>query len=329
MSRFRIESVCVFGSSARMMTDCLSDRDVLVVVNDGIRRDEIVKHWRKKGWSVAVYSPHRLLNMIESASLFILHLQLEGIIVEDANGWLARQLRDARPKLSYNIDAQRSVFLALPLERLDENTTVSEQLIAADLAYVATRNFGVCYLADRDRLTFDYTQIIEYLGKDFHLSVEEVALLKSLRSGKVAYRTKRPCSEVRCTVRELRTLLSKFFVERPLCEVEHNTPIRNLGSSGYCTLRDFEAWLVSRVNQDCIEQTAFNEFFNRVLNWICDPRYYSWSIRNICSKDLEVTKTMFENLAVSGLTSQRLHDPHHTFAGNAVMAGEKLTHVGC
>lgn len=294
MTRSGIESVCVFGSSARMSTDGLSDRDVLVVASEKSRRDSIVNSWHRRGWSVAVYSPCRFLKMIEAKSLFIQHLRIEGIIVEDVNGWLTDRLQNAKPKQSYAADAQRSVILALPLERLDESVTIAQELVSADLAYVAARNFGVCYLADSGRLTFDYNQIIEGLGKEFPLSSSEVALLKSLRRGKVAYRNKRQCTEVAGTVGELRDLLSKFFVERPLGEVDQNGPIRNL-RTGYGTLRDFETWMVSRMRLGNVQLSQLGEDLCLVYKRICSPRNYSWDIRNMRVEDLEAIKLAFES----------------------------------
>ena len=293
MSSSNIESVCVFGSSARMTTDCLSDRDILVVASERERREDIVRHWCKRGWSVAVYSPKRLLKMIESRSLFVQHLRMEGIIIEDANGWLAKHIRSAKPKHSYSMDAQRSVFLALPMERLDGGVLVADELIAADLAYVAARNFGVCYLADRDKLTFDYKQIVEFLARDFNLGVDEVSLLGSLRGGKVAYRRNQECSNARGTVGEVRDLLRKFFVERPLGRVDPNSPIRNL-CTGYATLRDFEAWSVPKIRRSMVQMERLGGHLTPVDRWIRSPRSYSWKIRNISAESLERVRVALE-----------------------------------
>ena len=141
MNRTSIESICIFGSSARVSTDCLSDRDLLVVASEKCRRDNIVRHWRRQGWSVAVYSPSRFLKMIAAQSLFVQHLRFEGIIVEDAYGWLADHLNNARPKQSYSLDAQRSVMLALPLERLDENAMIAQELISSGSSICCDKEF--------------------------------------------------------------------------------------------------------------------------------------------------------------------------------------------
>ena len=298
MSPNPIATVCVFGSTARQSTDCLSDRDVLVIASDRACRDQYVANWRRRGWSVASYTPMRLLKMIDAGSLFIQHLRTEGIILEDANGWLARQLAAARPKQSYFFDGQRSVFLALPLERLDEGAMVSERLIAADLAYVAVRNFGICHLADRERLSFDYNEIVGHLATDFALNKEEARLLEKLRKGKVAYRTKNGCPEIQYTVQQLRNLLSKFFVARPLRQIDVSTPIRHL-DGGYGTLRDFETWAVCRIGHNCESLTELGEGMNRIVRLISEPRYYSWSVRNVDAVILEAARKLVENARAS------------------------------
>lgn len=292
MTKSNIESVCIFGSAARASTDGLSDRDVLVVASNKLRRDNIAQYWRKLGWSVAVYTPSRILKMISSRSLFIRHLKQEGMIIEDRNRWLENQLNQSRMKRSYASDAQSSVLLAMPIERLDQSKFINEVLIAADLAYVSVRNYGICYLADRGRLTFEYSQIVEDLAKDFDLSKREVFLLQSMRVGKVSYRSNIQCSEIVGTVDELMHVLSKFFYQRPLSKIEQDSPIRDL-HTGYNTLRDFEAWMVSAMILD----TAINDKNKNIRTlkkWIYSPRGYSWDIRNISLDKLNGIKQAIE-----------------------------------
>lgn len=292
MKQTNIESVCVFGSTARFSADRLSDRDVLVIASDKSQRDDIVRYWRQLGWSVSVYSPSRFLKMLDSGSLFIHHLKVEGLITEDKNRWLENHLDRAEMKRSYALDAQDSVSLALPMERLNQEKSINQQLIAADLAYISVRNYGICYLADRNRLTFAYSQIVEELGKDFMLNKDEISLLQSMRIGKVSYRNGLQCSEITGTVGELRKLLSKFFSDTPLGEIEPDSPIRNL-DSGYATLRDFEAWMVSAMGLDAPTHQS-NKNISTLKKWICSPQAYSWSIKNVSARKLNTVKQVWE-----------------------------------
>ena len=164
MTNSRIESVCIFGSAARSSADQLSDRDVLIVSDDRYRRQHLVNYWRRAGWSVAIYSPGRMLKMIQAGSLFIQHIKLEGILLQDQNGWLEHLLQSAKKKQSYEADARASVSLALPIERFAADASIEQNLIVSDLAYVAIRNFGICYLANRGVMIFDYHRIVDHLG---------------------------------------------------------------------------------------------------------------------------------------------------------------------
>lgn len=309
MKKTTVESVCIFGSTARDSADGLSDRDVLVIASDKSRRDDIVKYWRQLGWSVAEYTPSRILKMIQYGSLFIQHLRLEGMILEDKQGWLRVQLNQARMKKSYALDAQKSVSLALPIERLDHNKLINEEPIAADLAYISIRNYGICYLADRDRLTFDYSEIVKELAKDFDLSKNETSLLQSMRIGKICYRKGVQCSEIVGTIGELSVLLSKFFYDNPLGKIELGSPIRNL-PTGYSTLRDFESWMVS-TTKNAIPINEEYKDINTLKKWICSPRSYSWNIRNFSSGELnEIKQSLEHKNSISETWSANQNNPN-------------------
>lgn len=301
-----VESVCVFGSAARSSSDQLSDRDVLIVASDNRRRRSLLDHWRKSGWSVASYSPSRLLKMISAGSLFIQHLKLEGILVSDQNGWLQRALESAERKQCYMLDARASVSLAAPIERFASETLVPHAPIVADLAYVALRNFGICYLADKGKLTFDYYEIVDSIGSDFGLGEREMRLARSLRAGKAAYRGFGNGDEISGTVDELRSLLSRFFVQRPLRKIQREVPVRDLGS-GYAVLRDFEAVVESGLREDHVERRTALPQRKGIFNWIRNPRSYAWEVRNLSVDDVERIRTQLEAPGIPTNGSQIVH----------------------
>ena len=288
-----IESICIFGSAARTSTDEMSDRDVLIVISDSYRRKHIVDYWRKSGWSVASYSPSRLLKMIGAGSLFIQHLKLEGILLRDQHGWLEQALQFAKKKQNYETDAKASVLLALPIERFASNALVQHNLITSDLAYVAFRNFGICHLADKGEMVFDYHQIVEHVREDFGLSADEATLIHSLRAGKSAYRSAGSWCETPSTVGELRYVLSKIFQHRPLEKIQYSNPVRNLGG-GYATLRDFEAAVVKEIEKFEMTGNAHSICLKHVYNLIKNPRVYAWDVRNLSQSDLESIRLKLE-----------------------------------
>ena len=285
MNKERINSVCVFGSSARGSSDNLSDRDLLVISDDSIHRRQLTELWSRKNWSVASYTPTRFQKLVESGSLFVQHLRQEGQILQDAGNWLREHLAKARPKESYSVDAANSVLLAAPAERFDVDAPIAQSLLAADVSYVAVRNFGICHLADKGSLSFDYSKIVEAIGKDLNLHRSEISLLASLRKGKVAYRKGLNSLPLTGSVGELRAVLSKLFVHRPLAQVESESPIRWLGG-GYPMLRDFEASVITRLGKQPSKNDIQQYGLEETWKWVRNPRTYSWSVRNLSIRDL-------------------------------------------
>ena len=286
MNDSMVESVCIFGSTARNSTDDLSDRDVLVVAGDRHRREEIAAHWSRNGWSVASYSPRRLRQVIRAGSLFVQHLKLEGIIVVDKGGWLSDSLRRAVPKNSYMKDAFASVSLAKPVERFHPNATISDLLTAADIAYVSIRNFGVCFLASRGKVSFDYRQIVAELRSEFRLAQSEFDLLMSLRLGKSCYRKGINCTGIEGDVRSLTSVLSKFFGSGGLNPIDPKSPVRKL-QGGYSTLRDFEAAVVSRAGGVPTKAEMQRIGTETVWRWVTQPSEYAWCVRKCDAAELE------------------------------------------
>ena len=289
MNAGNIESTCAFGSMARESADALSDRDILIVSDNVERRRELIDIWEGKGWSVSAYSPSRLTRLIEAGSLFVQHLKHEGIVLKDENGWLSDNLDRAKPKKSYLDDANESVSLALPIERFESNLLVRDCLIVADLAYVALRNFGVCYLADKGLLSFDFQDIVTYLASDFELDEVETNVLRSMRTGKFCYRNQRTHPGLDLSVGRMRSILSKIFNHRPLVQVDNAIPVRTL-AGGYTMMRDFEAMVVAKVGRSFSPEELSGNNLAEIWKWVRNPRNYSWNVRNASVDDFIVGK---------------------------------------
>ena len=275
-----IESVCVFGSCARGSADKLSDRDILLISNNSQRARELRTVWANQGWSVSAYTPSRFERMCDSGSLFVQHIKLEGNILLDKGGWLETKLQASRLKKSYLQDAVASAELALPMERFHGDDLICNHLIAADLGYVALRNFGICYLSSTGGLYFDYVDIVTRLAEEFQLNSRETRLLQDLRVGKVSYRNGVDCRSFNGSVGELRSVLSKLFSPNCLMEIEAQVPIRRLGG-GYAMLRDIEASVVAQLGRTPSNDELSNNQLGQIWKWIRNPREYSWPIRGL------------------------------------------------
>lgn len=285
-----VQSVCVFGSVARSNSDCMSDKDILIICSDPHQRKLLEKEWVAKGWSASVYSPSRFIALVEAGSLFVQHLKLEGIIVSDHDNWLKDVLKFARPKPSYSHDARNSIDLALPIERFNNDLLVSENSIVADLAFVCIRNFGINYLADAGNFIFDFEKIADEVRRNFTVSNSEIELLYSLRAGKSAYRSGLTRASLPGTIGDLKSLLGKIFPERPLGTIKSIAQLRNL-NSGYARLRDLEAAVVSGLGgaPSIVELNRLG--IEDVWRLVTRPHDYSWQVRNFGSSSC-LSRTM-------------------------------------
>lgn len=273
-----VESICIFGSVARATVDDLSDRDVLIVVSDPVRRIALSNSWQCLGWSVSAYSPKRFKAICQTGSLFVQHLKLEGQIISDTEGWLTQRLHKYRPKQTYKLEAQDSVSLALPIERFADDQSLKANLLATDLAYVSVRNFGVCELADIGSYTFDYDQIVDAVSDIRGLSPHETKLVRSLRLGKSSYRSRKQLTNFDGLIGDLKEVLGKIFPERRLGMLPREALPRCLGT-GYYSLRDFEASVVSRLGRLPTIKEIESYGLMPVWKFIQRPSHYTWSIR--------------------------------------------------
>ena len=154
------------------------------------------------------------------------------------------------------------------------------------MAYVALRNFGICFLADKGKMVFDYHTVVQYLGQAFGLSTDEMTLIHSLREGKADYRERCCRCVVPGTVEELRSVLSKLFIHHPLKQIQFDSPVRDLGN-GYATLRDFEAAVFNGIQQYKQLEITDTLGLERAFSMISNPRKYAWDIRNLAQEHLE------------------------------------------
>ena len=231
----KIESICVFGSAARSTDDSLSDRDVLIVASDKKRLVELNDAWTKQGWSVAAYSPDRILAMREKGSLFIQHLRFEGIMVADCDKWLAGVLERSQPKASYRLDLRNAFEMIRPAERVVP--TYWSDLLVADLCYVYLRNAGIYILAENNQLEFDFNRIIEKLVRLGRIPAEGMESLRQLRPLKVAYRDRNREAQYCNWSLEKAVELCADLTQQELKPISVQAPIRKF-ELRYATVRD-------------------------------------------------------------------------------------------
>jgi hypothetical protein len=177
----------VFGSTSRGDSDAQSDRDILIVDSDVhllARRQAALE---RAGWSVASYTFRKLNAVASKGALFLQHLKAESKILRDVGGRLRSTLDAFQPKLTYHDDLVENAHLA-DLISIRPNSRAGA-LWAADVLYVATRNFGILHLAQKGRYIFSYSQVLEALAEDGCISGDALPDLLRLRLAKSFYRS--------------------------------------------------------------------------------------------------------------------------------------------
>lgn len=180
-------SEALFGSCARGDVDSLSDRDFLIVDDDPkvLRaRADVLK---TEGVSVAAYTFRKIESLAARGALFVQHLRLEASIVADRDGRLANLLANFRPKSDYETEIRENAKLAELISTVPPSA--NSELWAADVLYVTVRNFGVLWLAGRQRYIFAYDRILEALQEEEMLGTPAVSNLRRLRFLKSLYRS--------------------------------------------------------------------------------------------------------------------------------------------
>jgi hypothetical protein len=177
----------VFGSVSRGDDDALSDRDILIVDNDHQLLNRRQAALEAEGWSVASYTFGKLNALVSKGALFVQHLKDEAYILRDVGGRFRLTLDAFRPKRFYHDDLVKNSYLA-GLTAIRPNTRAGA-LWAADVLYVATRNFGVLYLAQKGIYQFSYSRILEELVDDAIITPSALPHLLKLRLAKSLYRS--------------------------------------------------------------------------------------------------------------------------------------------
>jgi Nucleotidyltransferase domain len=291
--RDAVESVCIFGSTARGEIDALSDKDVLIVAESAVRRTALRSEWTQMGWSVASYSPSRLKSVAEQGGLFIQHLKQEGLIIADPQGWLSRLLNDYSPRKNYYRDFVQSRELLRPLDRRLDGYW--QRLLGTDLLYIFARNAGIYELASHGMYEFSYERIIGNLAKLKRLSEREISALLNLRRLKSAYRERKQNVDVRSGFLAGTEAIATAFGMHIEAKLEGKCWVRDLGNP-YCVLRDLEARLLATFDIHQLDNFALGRRIRIYWRMITDPRGYSWSVRGIDANELAKVNRLIDLL---------------------------------
>jgi predicted nucleotidyltransferase len=269
----------VFGSVSRGDHDALSDRDVLLVDDDTQLLNRRQADLEAEGSSVASYTFRKLDILAQRGALFIQHLKAEAEIQRDVGGRLRSTLDAFRPKRCYQDDLAENAQLA-GLAAVRPNTGAGA-LWAADVLYVAIRNFGVLHLAQKGTYVFSYSRVLEALTDDRIITPTAVADLLKLRWAKSLYRSGQEIPLEAATEIVRRAIEARPDPLFPSCSIELG-PIEILsrsvelpnGSPAYHRLRNLERSYLAL--QAIYPADSVSEDLGRLLTWIENPRAYAF-----------------------------------------------------
>lgn len=183
-------SVCIFGSQARQTADPLSDRDLLLIADEGASLHRAAAYWTSLEWNVSTFERRAFARIAEVRSLFVQHIKQEGRIVKDDGGFLASVLEGYLPKSDYKgerNDALRQIASLPP-----PKGAYWHDMCLADATYVLLRNAIILHLACQRVYCFQYDELVSRFGDEFGLLQDERLCLLHLRNLKHAYRRRVP-----------------------------------------------------------------------------------------------------------------------------------------
>lgn len=269
-------SEAIFGSSSRGDADANSDRDILIVDDniDVLRTRSTVL--AEEGWSVAPYTFAKLKALADKGALFIQHLKLESSIIADLDGRLDSFLSSFHPRSDYGAEIQENSHLASIAEIMPK--VERGPLLAADILYVAVRNFGVLTLAERNIHLYSFSSIIsklEELGITKKGSARTLASLRFLkclyRSGEipVGRRAELEVAKALSCLPDAYFPTSSTFVDPRDILV---APKPSSSYSAYYQLRDLERRYLALTSLGLANKD--DEMIVKLSRWITNPRAY-------------------------------------------------------
>ena len=270
-----MDAIYVFGSMARRTSDAISDRDVLIVSDNTVFRTRESENWRRRGWSVAAYTPRRFSQMADSGSLFVQHIKQEGLPVADQNGLLSDLLASYKPKADYSAGISNSLQMLRLIERV--RTGAVEGYWTCDILHTMLRNALILRLANEGEYLFSIGALGERLQSMGMLDAADLQVLAHLREAKAAYRARRFSGvDIGTTIDGTLRIVEKVF----RIGVQRNLPTEReylRFAEPYYQLRSAEKFLIEN---GVDVHTARRDFrLSKLWRMIAEPRWYSWQVR--------------------------------------------------
>jgi len=271
----RTVATCVFGSVARGDSDGISDKDILIVSANSAQRALESAVWRARGWSIASYTPRRLVTMSHAGSLFLQHLKSEGLVLNDEDGLLRDILSSYRPRADYSSDVSDCLEALRLIEGCRSTPLMSYW--AADVLFVIFRNASILHLANDRIYKFSFAEIAQTLRERGNICSDDLQTLAALRKAKAAFRSRtfQPTDAWPTVDGVLRIMERVFGKSVSRISAFHSSPASL--DDPYFSLRGIEKLLLEQgLTEDSPHRS---DAVRQVWKMIVDPRAYSWDIK--------------------------------------------------
>lgn len=295
-------SVALFGSVARGDNDGYSDRDLLIVSDEGATLRSLKSKYDSAGWSCTAYSWARLHRDADSGSLFVQHLKQESKIVSDPTDQLAQLLAKYSPRGSYKREWSSTASLVGNLLEYMPHCEAGP-MWALDVLAVGFRSLAVATLADYGIYAFSNSKLLDGLVQSGKIKKEDWHQLDTLRRFKSLHRKGIRAKGLRWPdVYSHVKLVDKAFslgitssVVRPIDTLDMAiTDRENVQSGGdwYAKCRRIESALLTLKPRRTSLESEFQERRGQLLKIVKSPNTYAWHF----TEGLGLTQTSLKDL---------------------------------
>lgn len=210
-----IESVCLFGSTARGDNDSISDIDIFILIDDCDeqvfieKKIKIIDQLNIPSEWVSLYRKSTIKDMHKYGSYFLWHIKLEGIILYSRSGFLESIFKNLPRYRKVEEDLKEYLAICQDIKKsIQKDTSTLHYELSVLASLVRNTCIAIAFL--HNRISFGRVSVVEVckniMGMEFPFSVEEYEELYKFR---IAYNRSKVIK-----LQEINVLFINKWIER-------------------------------------------------------------------------------------------------------------------